>query len=250
MNFIRKLIKKLYEILNNKNQRNNLYQALTFLKKKKFYPKTIIDVGVAKGTKPLYVKFPKSYFLLIEPIKSYEYFLKKILNKYSGSYCLAAASKDKGEVSFNIHPKHMDGSSLLKEEIGVKADGYEIKVSTIKIDDLVNDKKLKKPFLIKVDVQGAELDVLRGAKITMKQTEVIILEVSLFKFMKGAPDFYEVIKFMKDHGFVTYDILRGWYRPLDKALGQVDIIFVKENGMFRQDHRFATTNQLQKIGIL
>ena len=68
--------------------------------------------------------------------------------------------------------------------------------------------------------------------------------------MKGAPDFYEVIKFMKDHGFVTYDILRGWYRPLDKALGQVDIIFVKENGMFRQDHRFATTNQLQKIGIL
>ncbi len=250
MNLIKKLIKKIYSILNNKNQRNNLYQALSFLKKKKFYPETIIDIGVAKGTKPLYVNFPRSYFLLIEPIKSYEFFLKKILKKYSGSYCLAAASKDKGEVSFNIHPKHMEGSSLLKEEIGVKADGFEIKVPTIKIDDLVNDKELKKPFLIKVDVQGAELDVLRGAKITMKDTEVIVLEVSLFKFMKGAPDFYEVIKFMKDHGFVTYDILRGWYRPLDKALGQVDIIFVKENGMFRQDHRFATTNQLQKIGIL
>ena len=38
MNFINKLIKKLYSILNNKNQRNNLYQALTFFKKKKFYP--------------------------------------------------------------------------------------------------------------------------------------------------------------------------------------------------------------------
>ena len=65
MDFINKLIKKIYSTLNNKNQRNNLYQALTFLKKKKFYPETIIDVGVAKGTKPLYVKFPKSYFLLI-----------------------------------------------------------------------------------------------------------------------------------------------------------------------------------------
>ena len=250
MNFINKLIKKIYSILNNKNQRNNLYQSLTFLKKKKFYPETIIDVGVAKGTKPLYVKFPKSYILLIEPIKSYEFFLKKILKKYTGSYCLAAASKDKGEVSFNIHPTHMDGSSLLKEEIGVKADGYQIKVPTVKIDDLVKDKELKNPFLIKVDVQGAELEVLRGAEITMQSTEVIILEVSLFKFMKGAPDLYEVIKFMKDHGFVTYDILRGCYRPLDKALGQVDIIFVKEYGIFRKDHRFATPNQLKKIGIL
>ena len=82
-------------------------------------------MGVAKGTKPLYIQFPKSFFLLVEPIKKYEYFLKKILKKYRGYYFLAAASKQKGEVSFNIHPNHMDGSSLLKEEIGYKADGYK-----------------------------------------------------------------------------------------------------------------------------
>ena len=250
MNLLNILLKKIYLIINKKNQRNNLYSGLTFIKKKGFYPETIIDVGVAKGTKPLYMTFPKSYFLLIEPIKKYEFFLNQILKNYNGHYCLAAASKEKGEVSFNVHPKHMDGSSLLKEEIGVKADGYEIKVPTVKIDDLIKEKELQKPFLIKVDVQGAELDVLRGAIITMKATEVIVLEVSLFKFMKGSPDFYEVITFMKDHGFVTYDILRACYRPLDNALGQVDIIFVKEDGFFRRDHRFATPNQLKKIRIL
>ncbi len=248
---LKRLIKKLYSIfILNKGQRVSLSQAFGFLKSQKFYPETIIDIGVAKGTKPLYVNFPKSFYLLIEPIKEYEYFLKKILNKHRGDYCLAAASKEKGEVSFNIHPNHMDGSSLLKEEIGENADGYKIRVPTIRVDDLVKDKQLKGPFLIKVDVQGAELDALEGAKITMQNTEVIVLEVSLFKFMKGAPDFYEVIFFMKENGFVVYDILKGCYRPLDNALAQVDIIFVKEEGSFRRDHRFGTTNQLKKIGII
>ena len=59
--------------------------------------------------------------------------------------------------------------------------------------------------------------------------------------MKGAPEFFEVIKFMKDKGFVVYDILNGFYRPLDKALGQVDIVFVKEDGKFRK-----TIDLLQK----
>ena len=137
-----------------------------------------------------------------------------------------------------------------KEEIRYKADRHEIKVPTIKINDLVKDKVLRNPFLIKVGVQGKELEVLKSAETTMQETEVIVLEVFHFKFMKVVPDFYEVIKFMKDNGFVTYDILKGCYRPLDNALGQVDIIFVKEYGIFRKDHRFATPIQLKKIGIL
>ena len=245
------VIKKIYSfLLFFKKDRNSLSQSLKSLRQKKFYPSTIIDIGVAKGTKPLYINFPKSFFLLIEPIKNYEYYLKKILKKYNGEYCLAAASYKKGIISFNFHPKHMDGSSLLKEEIGEIADGIEIEVPTVRIDDIVREKKLKGPFLIKVDVQGAELDALKGSEKTLKKTEVIILEVSFFKFMKGAPEFYEVICFMKEYGFVAYDILKGFYRPLDDALGQIDIIFVKENGFLRKDHRFGLPKQLKKLGLI
>ncbi len=252
MPFLKKIINKIiyFFIPFSKNQRSNISEALNFLKGKNFYPRTVIDVGVAKGTRPLYVNFPKSFFLLIEPIDKYEKYLKRILKKYNGCYCLAAASYNEGTVKFNLHPNHMDGSSLLKEEIGGKSDGYEINVPTIKIDNLVEEKNLNAPFLIKVDVQGAELDVLKGSLNTLKKTDVIILEVSLFKFMKGAPDLYEVIVFMKDNGFVAYDILKGWYRPLDNALGQIDIVFVKENGIFRKDHRFATKSQLKKLGFI
>lgn len=101
--------------------------------------------------------------------------------------------------------------------------------------------------MIKVDVQGAELDVLEGAQQALSEAEVIVLEVSLFEFMKGAPQFFDVVSYMKKHGFVAYDIIHGWNRPLDNALGQVDIFFVKENGMFRKDHSYSTTEQMRVL---
>jgi FkbM family methyltransferase len=212
-----------------------------------FVPETVIDVGIAKGTPELYEAFPKSYFLLIEPLEEFESTMKSILKKYNGTYSLSAAGSEKGELVLNVHPQHLDGSSLLKESMGTEADGYERSVPIVRIDDLVNDKKLKGPFLIKIDVQGAELNVLDGCSATLKETEAVVLEVSMFKFMKGAPVFNEVIEYMKNKGFVAYDIIFGWNRPLDNALGQVDIVFVKENGRFRKDHSYSTVEQMEKI---
>lgn len=96
-----------------------------------------------------------------------------------------------------------------------------------------------------MDVQGAELDVLDGALRALENTEVVTLEVSLFEFMKGAPQFTDVVLYMKKHGFVAFDIIHGWNRPLDNALGQIDVVFVKEKGIFRKDHSYATRDQMK-----
>lgn len=249
---MRRILKKLINKISfsKYSERRSLHQSLNHIRKLGFIPSTIFDVGVAKGTKDLYAVYPECFFVLIEPLVAYENYMKKILKKYKGIYKLTAASSEKGFTSFNLHPNHMDGSSILKEVTGKESDGYEIKVSTSKIDDIVLDENLNGPFILKVDVQGAEINVIGGAEETLKQTEVVILEVSLFKFMKGAPDLFEILDFMKKYGFVAYDILNGFYRPLDNALGQVDIVFVKENGMFRKDHRFASEKQLKKLGFI
>lgn len=131
--------------------------------------------------------------------------------------------------------------------MGVEADGYEITVPMIRIDDILKDKQLNGPYLIKVDVQGAELDVLEGARQALLETEVVVLEVSLFEFMKGAPQFYDVVSCMKNRSFVTYDIILGWNRPLDNALGQIDIVFVKDKGIFRRDHSYSTIEQMKVL---
>ena len=66
-----------------------------------------------------------------------------------------------------------------------------------------------------------------------------VLEVSMFEFMVGAPQFYDVISYMKERDFVAFDIIHGWNRPLDNALGQIDVVFVKDEGMFRRDHSYS-----------
>jgi len=195
----------------------------------------------------LYRSFPDSYFLLIEPLKEFETDLNSILKQYKGSYVVAAAGSSSGLVTFNVHKKHLDGSSLYKESMGKEADGDEIRVPLIRLDDILTDKQLSGPYLIKVDVQGAELDVLVGAKQALFEAEVVVLEVSLFEFMKGAPQFYDVVSFMKNNDFVAYDIIQGWNRPLDNALGQIDIVFVKDKGIFRKDHSYSTIEQMQKL---
>ncbi len=212
-----------------------------------FRPKTIVDVGVATGTMELYTAFPDSFFLLIESLKEFESNLKSILKKYKGSYVLAAAGSSSGQVTFNVHKDHLDGSSLYKETMGTVADGYEITVPTIRIDDILKDKELNGPYLIKIDVQGAELEALSGAQKALLEAEVVVLEVSMFEFMKGAPQVFDVVFYMKNHGFVAYDIIHGWNRPLDNALGQIDIVFVKENGRFRQDHSYSTVEQWNMV---
>ncbi len=229
----------------NTGIRTTIGESYALIRGLGFQPKTIIDVGVASGTPELYSAFPNSYFLLIEPLKEFEPDLIAILKYYRGSYVLAAAGPQPGQASFNVHKNHLDGSSLCRETMGAEADGYEISVPLIKIDDILEEKQLNGPYLIKVDVQGAELFTLDGASQALKETEVVVLEVSLFEFMIGAPQFYEVISYMKEHDFVAYDIIHGWNRPLDNALGQVDIVFVKNKGMFRRDHSFSTVEQMK-----
>ena len=219
--------------------RTSMGQSYAHLKSLGFEPKTVVDVGVAGGTQELYDNFPSAYFLLVEPLAHFENDLKSILRSYRGTYVLAAAGASDGELEFNVHDTHLEGSSMYRETMGSAADGHAIRVPVRRLDDMSRQHALQGPYLLKVDVQGAELDVLEGAQEVLNDTEAVVLEVSLFGFMKGAPQFYDVIAYMKAHGFVAYDILHGWNRPLDGALGQVDIVFVKEHGRFRRDHAYA-----------
>lgn len=228
---------------NTRKIRTTIEEAYLQIREIGFQPNTVLDIGVATGTPELYRSFPDSYFLLIEPLKEFESDLISIVKQYPGSYVIAAAASDSGQATFNVHEHHLDGSSLYKETMGTLMDGHEVSVPMVRIDDIVKEKQLHGPYLIKIDVQGAELDALEGAQKTLLESEVVVLEVSLFGFMKGAPQFFDVVSYMKNHDFVAYDIIHGWNRPLDNALGQIDIVFVKDKGLFRNDHSYSNIDQ-------
>jgi hypothetical protein len=85
--------------------------------------------------------------------------------------------------------------------------------------------------------------VLAGATETLRAAEYVVLEVSFFEFFRGGPLFHDVLAFMQARGFVAYDIFGFQYRPLDGALSQADVAFVRERGAFRQHHFYATREQ-------
>src|SRR5262249_46480029 len=132
------------------------------------------------------------------------------------------------------------GTSLRVEpELG--ATDREVHVLTI--DELVAREGAEGPFAVKLDVQGAELDVLAGAATTLERTELVQLETLLFPFYDGAPDAAEVVSFMRDAGFVVYDVADLAYRPLDGALAQLDLFFVPNVSALRLHHEYASVEQ-------
>lgn len=207
-----------------------------------FEPRTVIDVGVANATAELYETFKNASIFLIEPLVEFEPFLRRICGTYKAQYVLAAAGPEAGSATINVHPDKF-GSSLLKEAEGGAVDGVPRSVPVITIDEECAKRNLTGPYLVKVDVQGAELQVLAGATQTLGESEAVVLEVSLFGFMIGGPQLYDIVRWMRQCGFVVYDIFGGHYRPLDGALAQVDMIFVREDGPFRGSHAYATPEQ-------
>lgn len=244
---ILKTLNRLGLELKKKDSRRSLIGALQQVKQAGLSPKTVIDVGAAYGTFDLecYEVFPNAKYLLIEPLEEYKPFLELVTRTIpNAEVILAAAAPESGEMMINVHPD-LVGSSLYLENEESNVNGVPRSVPTVTLDHVVAGR-LKPPFLIKIDVQGAELDVLSGAQHILQSTDGIILEVSLFEFFKGGPQFGDVIAFMKSKGFVVYDIFGFAYRPLDNALCQVDVLFVQEEGVLRKHHFYATPAQREE----
>ncbi|MGC1417027.1 MAG: FkbM family methyltransferase, partial [Candidatus Acidiferrum sp.] len=148
--------------------RNSMAGGLTQLVRLGFAPRTVIDVGVADATPELYEAFKDASILLIEPLVEFEPFLKRICSTYKAEYVLAAAGPASASATLNVAPDKF-GSSLLIGANGGSADVVARTVPVVTIDEECEERRLAGPYLSKADVQGAELEVLAGAKRTLQE---------------------------------------------------------------------------------
>lgn len=210
-------------------------------------PKTVIDVGAAQGTPVLYHVFPQARYILIEPLEEYIPYLNQVVDRLdTAEYIIAAATAKPGNVIINVHPD-LEGSSLYLEDEDSDVNGVERTIPGMTLDNICAERRTDGPYLIKIDTQGYELEVLQGAQIVLKDTDFVILEVSFFEFFKGGPQVYDCLSFMKEQGFVAYDIFDLQYRLLDGAMSQVDIAFVREQSQLRKYHFYATREQRAEL---
>ncbi len=245
---ILKLLNALGFEVHRKSSRSSLIEVLGQAKNIGLSPNTVIDVGAAYGEFTLKCEtvFPDAKYILIEPLEEFKPFLNVVIETISnGEYIPVAATAKRGKITINIHPD-LVGSSIYLESEDSSVNGVPRIVPAITLDSLINRKRIEPPYLMKIDVQGAELDILLGAEEILRNTEYVLLEVSFFEFFRDGPLFYDVMTFMKSRGFVPYDIFSLQYRVLDNALSQVDITFVKKTGLFRKYHYYATRRQREE----
>lgn len=222
--------------------RLDMEASLKHLRGQGYTPSLIVDVGAAEGTPALNNTWPKVETLWLEPLKEFEPQLKALGQRHPGRYIIAAAGSEKGTLKFNVHG-NLYGSSLLQDKGGSIADGVPRQVPIVRLDDEVDMARAGDEVLLKVDVQGAELQVLDGARELLKHCAVVVLETNFFELHNGAPQFFDVLKYMHDRGFVAYDIFDGHNRPIDDALAQRDVLFVKADGRFRRSHEWMSQAQ-------
>jgi FkbM family methyltransferase len=79
-----------------------------------------------------------------------------------------------------------------------------VKVPVVRLDTLVHpDQRVQ---LLKLDVQGYEMNVLAGAVNTLARTEMILVEANWIAHYEGACEFSELDKFLVSRGFVLANL--------------------------------------------
>jgi len=139
---------------------------------------------------------------------------------------LAAAGESAGETVLNV------GSDLQLTSTGRVLDGTfpareQRSVPTVTLDGVWRERGLKAPALLKVDVEGSELAVLRGGEEMLKQTDCVVLECWFRRVFSHAELVDATLRQMADRGFRIDDFTELAYGP-DGDLRKADCLFVRE----------------------
>ena len=105
-----------------------------------------------------------------------------------------------------------------------------IEVKVDRLDFVVRDHALaRKPYLLKIDVQGFELEVLHGAIGILPDVSAIICEVNAVPFYDGQARFEDIFAFVRQHNFKLVDIGEPIRNPNTGEVLYCDVAFLNNS---------------------
>ncbi len=210
-------------------------QSLALLARAGLAPRTVFDIGVAFGTPALYRAFPRARYYLIDPTSESLSYMSRLARRLDAEPLNVALGDEEGEREIELRADLL-GSTFYEEIGSCRAVGRET-VVVRRFDRLIG--AFDRPALAKIDVQGAEMAVLRGMGARIAELDAVLVETSTLATVTGGPELAELIAFMAARGFVVFDVLGLARRPLDNALAQIDLLFVPDGSPLRADRRWS-----------
>jgi len=205
--------------------------ALVSLRARGHTPGTIIDAGANVGAFATTVLrlFPAAVVHAIEPQPGCAPPLTALQARSGGrlhvhAFALGAPEEDGRTLSMATQPHAtLTGAHVVQ----TRTAGPVLDVPTITLDRLLAGQlPADARALLKLDLQGYELQALRGATAILPSCEVVVTEASFYA-QGYEPPIEALVEWLAAQGFVLYDIAAVYARPRDDRPRQADLIFVR-----------------------
>lgn len=197
--------------------------------------KTVIDAGAHAGefSSAIHAVIPEAKIYAFEPLPDSSTQLRKKLGR-NGSVRVfqVALGEENGSVdfwrsSFSKSSSVLPMSELHQSAFPWSADNRPITVKLRRLDEYLEQMQLPGKTLLKIDVQGYEDRVLRGAVKLLEHVHYVIVEVSIGQLYEGQADFHAIYDILAPFGFSYLGNLEQLASPVDGTILQVDALFAR-----------------------
>jgi FkbM family methyltransferase len=205
---------------------------------RRFACATVIDIGANRGQFALVARqcFPDARIISFEPLPKPQSRFRSVLGHDPRVVLHPVAIGDKAGENV-IHVSAADDSSSLLPITALQSELYagtqEIGTETVRVArlaDLVQPGDIEVPALLKIDVQGFELQTLRGCQPLLGSFALIYVECSFVELYRGQALVDDVIAYLREHGFRLEGVYNTSYDSSGRAI-QADLLFVPQEGV-------------------
>jgi FkbM family methyltransferase len=213
----------------------HIYWSLSQLKRFGFAPNSVVDVGAYQGdwAKTCLRIFPKARITCVEPQQASLLYLEALAEQHPNINVMQCLLGPSCHENVPFDETGSGSSALLRSQTKNTRPMRTL-------DQLIDEGFCQPPELLKLDVQGYEIEVLEGFTKHFSTCKVIQCELSLLPLVEGAPLLDAAIAYLNQRGFALFDVDELIRSPSDGAVWQIDALFCRTDSPLRNQRQWST----------